>query len=210
MALDGAPVTSDNTLNMVIGQAVAILRTMGRETAERMLNAMVETAETEMRTYRHPISQTPEPTAGKHEFEQNEADLPAKLCVECGLWPDHHGHVGHGRCCCADCEPTPMQADNYVSMNSSWSMRQDRATPDPIYDLPGFDDTEDDEPLPPYQPGGMVHFAGHSVDYAIPDEAIVHPDDALSPQGRAVMEGLQRRLRRWEDDGGASEETDQG
>lgn len=47
--------------------------------------------------------------SSRHEFIQNTLDLPAKLCEQCGMWPDHHDHqvVGwYGEpCVCQECDP---------------------------------------------------------------------------------------------------------
>lgn len=45
-----------------------------------------------------------------HTFEQGPDDT-YRLCIECGMWPDHHNHrrSDHRRnyCVCADCYKDP-------------------------------------------------------------------------------------------------------
>lgn len=44
-----------------------------------------------------------------HGFEQDPAE-EATLCVECGMWPEHHNHsggYGHRGCVCQECVSDP-------------------------------------------------------------------------------------------------------
>jgi hypothetical protein len=40
-----------------------------------------------------------------HTFAQDPAEEPARLCVECGMWPDHHSHTEGSGCVCQECMP---------------------------------------------------------------------------------------------------------
>lgn len=50
---------------------------------------------------------------GAHAFEQDPAEQ-ATLCVECGMWPEHHNHQRRG-CVCADCIPDAEDLPEYDS-----------------------------------------------------------------------------------------------
>jgi hypothetical protein len=44
-----------------------------------------------------------------HDFEQDPAE-EATLCVECGMWPEHHNHSGgysYNGCVCQECVSDP-------------------------------------------------------------------------------------------------------
>jgi hypothetical protein len=40
-----------------------------------------------------------------HTFAQDPVEEPARLCVECGMWPDHHSHTDGSGCVCQECMP---------------------------------------------------------------------------------------------------------
>jgi hypothetical protein len=85
---------------------------------------------------------------GGHDFVQDASELPARLCSECGMWPQHHNHnrgASTNGCCCTECDP---RGENYYS--SSWA----------------------DETLPGYGDDSM-----HTYHYVEPesDESRSHP-----------------------------------
>lgn len=59
---------------------------------------------------RVPTLQGPEPTPiavpdpAYHDFRQDPDESPARLCAECGMWPEHHNHGGYS-CICQECDP---------------------------------------------------------------------------------------------------------
>jgi hypothetical protein len=44
------------------------------------------------------------PPQPDHAFFQDPSELPAKLCRQCGMWPEHHNHY-HSACHCQECMP---------------------------------------------------------------------------------------------------------
>lgn len=62
---------------------------------------------------RAEMSRAPVPEPD-HQFVQDPEELPARLCRECGMWPDHHDHhVLRGvRCVCQDCRPADQPGGN--------------------------------------------------------------------------------------------------
>lgn len=92
----------------------------------------------------------PDEDDDRHEFFQNEEDLPAKLCFYCGMWPEHHNHGSHG-CVCSDCLPTaehlpegdPVPNSSEARMSFAEGRRHNLAVIDEAVDI-GAHVTEDD------------------------------------------------------------------
>jgi hypothetical protein len=70
------------------------------------LHARPEASNRQMEAVREALE--PDPPGATHGFYQDPDEPGARLCGECGMWPEHHNHVARwetGRCVCQECIP---------------------------------------------------------------------------------------------------------
>jgi hypothetical protein len=75
---------------------------------------------------RRVTTRTPRPgDTTRHTFVQDPEEEPARLCRECGMWPDHHNHYG-GRCVCQECMDEGMFREASDVCSDSYHYRAPR------------------------------------------------------------------------------------